>query len=128
MTGVGGWLGRWRVRRAQQRPQHTQEVAARRQVLQERQQVNRERQDRLWGGSVGPERLLAFSDGVFAIAITLLSLEIRVEPVLDSGELLEALGRLIPDLAAYALSFSLSACCGLATIASSASSPAWTGG
>src|ERR1700761_1443260 len=52
-------------------------------------------------------RLEAFSDGVFAIAITLLILEIRV-PVLgaiDNRSLLTALARLWPSFMAFALSF-----------------------
>jgi uncharacterized membrane protein len=51
------------------------------------------------------QRLEAFSDGVFAIAITLLVLEIRV-PHLEEGEILSgALLRLWPSYAAYAFSF-----------------------
>jgi uncharacterized membrane protein len=52
-------------------------------------------------------RLEAFSDGVFAIAITLLILEIRV-PELQSetnGNLLSSLGRLWPSFSAFVLSF-----------------------
>jgi uncharacterized membrane protein len=53
-------------------------------------------------------RLEAFSDGVFAIAITLLILEIRVPHLGEdaaAGELLGALGRLWPAYLAYATSF-----------------------
>ena len=56
----------------------------------------------------GPERLEAFSDGVFAIAITLLVLEIRVPPAQDldtSGHLLAALGALWPSYLGYLVSF-----------------------
>lgn len=56
----------------------------------------------------GPERLEAFSDGVFAIAITLLVLEIRVpeaEVLADPGHLVAALGDLWPSYLGYALSF-----------------------
>ncbi len=56
----------------------------------------------------GPERLEAFSDGVFAIAITLLVLEIRVPPPADlvsPGALLDALGSLWPSYLGYVLSF-----------------------
>ncbi len=56
----------------------------------------------------GPERLEAFSDGVFAIAITLLVLEIRVpegEVLADPGHLLAALGDLWPSYLGYAISF-----------------------
>lgn len=53
-------------------------------------------------------RVEAFSDGVFAIAITLLILEIRV-PELESGaaseELLTALAHLWPSLVAFLFSF-----------------------
>ena len=56
----------------------------------------------------GPERLEAFSDGVFAIAITLLVLEIRVpegEVLADPGHLLAALGNLWPSYLGYVISF-----------------------
>jgi uncharacterized membrane protein len=49
-------------------------------------------------------RLEAFSDGVFAIAITLLILEIRVPPFED-GPLWPALLALWPSYLAYAISF-----------------------
>ena len=50
-------------------------------------------------------RLEAFSDGVFAIAITLLILEIRVPEHSDSGRLGTALLHLWPSFLAYATSF-----------------------
>ena len=56
----------------------------------------------------GPERLEAFSDGVFAIAITLLVLEIRLPPsdqLSDPTRLVAALGDLWPSYLGYALSF-----------------------
>jgi uncharacterized membrane protein len=56
----------------------------------------------------GPERLEAFSDGVLAIAITLLVLEIRVPPGEDLAEpsrLLAALGALWPSYLGYVISF-----------------------
>jgi uncharacterized membrane protein len=56
----------------------------------------------------GPERLEAFSDGVFAIAITLLVLEIRVPPaevLADPKSLVAALGALWPSYLGYTLSF-----------------------
>jgi uncharacterized membrane protein len=59
-------------------------------------------------GQRGPERLEAFSDGVFAIAITLLVLEIRVPPVPDlatPGALVAALGALWPSYLGYVISF-----------------------
>jgi hypothetical protein len=48
-------------------------------------------------------RLVAFSDGVFAITITLLVLEIR--PPTDDGNLLHGLVALWPSYLAYALTF-----------------------
>ena len=56
----------------------------------------------------GPERLEAFSDGVFAIAITLLVLEIRVptgDQLASPDRLLHALGDLWPSYLGYVLSF-----------------------
>jgi uncharacterized membrane protein len=54
-------------------------------------------------------RLEAFSDGVFAIAVTLLVLEIKVPVLADlpSGSLALALGRQWPSYFAYLLSFSV---------------------
>jgi uncharacterized membrane protein len=49
-------------------------------------------------------RIEAFSDGVFAIAITLLILEIRV-PVGAGNDLWHALGQLWPNYVAYLVSF-----------------------
>lgn len=60
-----------------------------------------------WSGSAqrgDAARLEAFSDGVLAIAITLLILEVRVEP--EEGEsLAHALGHAMPQIVAYAASF-----------------------
>jgi len=56
----------------------------------------------------GPERLEAFSDGVFAIAITLLVLEIHVPAAQDldtSAHLIAALGALWPSYLGYTVSF-----------------------
>jgi uncharacterized membrane protein len=52
----------------------------------------------------GPDRLLTLADGVFAIAITLLVLDLYVPRELDADRYHEALHRLLPDLGAYALS------------------------
>ncbi|MCG5466305.1 DUF1211 domain-containing protein [Micromonospora sp. MED01] len=52
-----------------------------------------------------PGRLLAFSDGVFAIAVTLLVLEIQ--PPHDFERLARGLGALWPSYLAYTLSFLL---------------------
>ncbi|MEW2382764.1 TMEM175 family protein [Micromonospora sp. NPDC047707] len=49
-------------------------------------------------------RLAAFSDGVFAIVITLLVLELRV-PEYHQGELLASLGKEAPSLLAFVVSF-----------------------
>jgi uncharacterized membrane protein len=51
-------------------------------------------------------RLEAFSDGVFAIAITLLVLDLAVGPA-ARGQLLRALAELWPSYLAYATSFSM---------------------
>jgi uncharacterized membrane protein len=56
----------------------------------------------------GPERLEAFSDGVFAIAITLLVLDIRIPSgaeLASPDALVAALGALWPSYLGYGLSF-----------------------
>ncbi|MFC7511900.1 TMEM175 family protein [Streptomyces thermocarboxydus] len=63
----------------------------------------------------GPDRLVALSDGVFAIAITLLVLDIQVPQGLDSDGFHEALRDVLPNLGAYAIS--------LAVLAASARPP-----
>jgi uncharacterized membrane protein len=55
---------------------------------------------------VQTNRLEAFSDGVFAIAITLLVIEIAV-PHVEEGELASALAAQWPSYAAYAVSFAV---------------------
>src|SRR4051794_19079406 len=50
-------------------------------------------------------RVEAFSDGVFAIAITLLVLDVRVPEDLEHGGLWRALGHIWPSYAGYAVSF-----------------------
>src|SRR5262245_35115433 len=54
-------------------------------------------------------RLLALSDGVFAIAMTLLVLGIPVHPLTDPSdtELQGALRNVLPDVGSFALSFLL---------------------
>jgi Endosomal/lysosomal potassium channel TMEM175 len=84
---LGGWRQRQRTRRQQLR------------------QRRRERQRLLWGGPVQADRVLAFSDGVFAIAITLLTLNLQVRPGLHGADLTRALHQVLPALGAYVLSF-----------------------
>jgi uncharacterized membrane protein len=60
------------------------------------------------GQGVGTERITAFSDGVYAIAITLLVLDLRLPDLpaaATAGELTAALFGLWPKLFAYGLSF-----------------------
>jgi TMEM175 potassium channel family protein len=54
---------------------------------------------------VSPNRLEAFSDGVFAIAITLLVLDIHVPDPESTASLAHTLGEQWPSYAAYAVSF-----------------------
>ena len=56
-------------------------------------------------GSLPRARVVAFTDGVIAIAITLLVLEIR--PPADTPRLLHGLGGLWPSYLAYGLTFML---------------------
>jgi uncharacterized membrane protein len=59
-------------------------------------------------GGRGLERLIFFSDAVFAIAITLLALDVRLptlpSPLTDAG-LVDALRSIVPQVAAFAISF-----------------------
>ena len=80
------WRGRQRARRRAQRQQ------------------NREQQLALWGGPVEASRVLAFSDAIFAIAITLLTINLEVRPGLHGAAFVAALLQLLPALGAYALS------------------------
>lgn len=56
-------------------------------------------------GAIAPNRLEAFSDGVFAIATTLLIIEIKVPVVEGNHSLAGALLDLWPSYVAYALGF-----------------------
>jgi len=58
-----------------------------------------------FGAERDPRRVVAFSDGVIAIAITLLVLEIR--PPEDTGHLLHGLAALWPSYLAYVVTFML---------------------
>lgn len=58
-------------------------------------------------GGAGPQRLEALSDGVFAIAMTLLVLDVTVPAGLDDDAFHDALLDVLPNLAAYALSFAV---------------------
>ncbi len=62
--------------------------------------------NRIAGGGV--DRLSALSDGLFAIAMTLIVLEVHVPQtggVHSEGDLIRALGDVAPDFLVYALSF-----------------------
>jgi uncharacterized membrane protein len=50
-------------------------------------------------------RVLALSDGVFAIAATLLALDLRVPEGLNTSSLHEALRALVPAMSGYAITF-----------------------
>ncbi len=56
--------------------------------------------------SVGYERTVAFSDGVFAIAITLLVLGIEV-PHVPAAQLTDAIGELGPSILSYFIGFAV---------------------
>lgn len=64
--------------------------------------------EQTYSDKTGLDRLLFFSDAVFAIAITLLALEIRLPATtgqLSNDELLAALGAMSPRFIAYGISF-----------------------
>ncbi|MEV7342003.1 TMEM175 family protein [Streptomyces sp. NPDC093544] len=56
---------------------------------------------------IGPERLLFFGDAVFAIAITLLALDVTVPEGLAHSEVGAALQDAVPKMGAYLLSFAV---------------------
>lgn len=58
-------------------------------------------------GVVGNERVGAFTDGVFAIAITLLVLELKVPEHLPPGGLVELLPELLPKILGHVISFAI---------------------
>lgn len=57
------------------------------------------------GGEVDLGRVLALSDGVFAIAMTLLVLDIRIPDDVHGGDFLRALAGLEPAVAGYLISY-----------------------
>src|SRR5690242_13273036 len=54
-----------------------------------------------------PSRVLALSDGVFAIIMTLLVLDVRVPELAAGQSLNQALGQVRPSLTAFVISFVL---------------------
>jgi uncharacterized membrane protein len=58
-----------------------------------------------WAEPVAADRLLLFSEAVFAISATLLVLDIPVPAGLGSAQFLPALRDQLPAIAAYAFSF-----------------------
>jgi hypothetical protein len=64
-----------------------------------RQEEQREQQRVAWGGPVDADRVLAFSDAIFAIAITLLTLKLEVRPGLHGSAFTRDLRDLLPSLA-----------------------------
>lgn len=76
-------------------------------------QIDRRGRHRRWRREDEPEfsRLNTFVDGVFAIALTLLVLDIRLPPlrgsVDDPGTMLNSLSDLVPELVAYGVAFAL---------------------
>src|SRR5580692_5970781 len=55
------------------------------------------------------ERMILFSDAIFAIAITLLSIDLKIpeipKQIVSDTRLLDALGELIPKLVGFLLSY-----------------------
>ena len=52
-----------------------------------------------------PDRLIFLSDGIYAIAMTLLVLDVKIPDGLDAARLPQAIAHLWPQLAAYMVSF-----------------------
>src|SRR3989475_1335745 len=67
----------------------------------------RETSENRLAAGLSTTRLQAFSDGVFAVAITLLVLNLQVPQIASASELVPRLGALWPKLLSYALSFVL---------------------
>lgn len=69
---------------------------------------NKHKQSAIDGGEVSTARLEALTDGVFAIAMTILVLDIHVPEMLagsTSGDLFFSLGQLWPRIASFIISF-----------------------
>ncbi|HEX6677934.1 MAG TPA: TMEM175 family protein [Actinomycetes bacterium] len=77
----------------------------RRQQARNREQRALVQRRALWGGPQETDRVLAFSDAIFAIAITLMTFNIGVRPGLRGDDFYRALHQLLPALGAYVLSF-----------------------
>ena len=88
LSGLWRQLDAWRQRQRARR--------------QELRQQRHEQQRLLWGGPVEADRVLAFSDAIFAIAITLLTLNLQVRSGLHGPEFTRALHQVLPALGAYA--------------------------
>jgi uncharacterized membrane protein len=88
-----------------ERPQERGGLRGRQAGRRARQAEQREQQRVLWGGPVDADRVLAFSDAIFAIAITLLTLQLQVRPGLHGSAFTTSLRDLLPALGAYALSY-----------------------
>ena len=58
-------------------------------------------------GRAGNERMAAFSDGVFAIAITLLVLELQVPASVPPGGLIALVPEFLPKLAGHVITFAI---------------------
>jgi hypothetical protein len=90
-------------------------------VAEERERDERTLLERLHD----PARVLALSDGVFAIIMTLLVLEIHVPELTQGHSLNQALREVRPSLVAFVISFILAGtCCGGRSTTASAA-PAW---
>ncbi|MGP3731971.1 TMEM175 family protein [Streptomyces sp. GDS52] len=74
----------------------------------------------------GPERLVTLADGVFAIAVTLLVLDLSVPQGLRSGEYREALRGLLPPWAPTGSACTCRPGSGATTARCSAPSGRWT--
>lgn len=67
--------------------------------------ITKKTQPKHGNGVHGNERINAFSDGVFAIAITLLVLELKVPEHAPAGGLIELLPDLLPKFLSHVISF-----------------------